>query len=179
MDLQQLRDRFTDPSRDIKVNLGNIVTEDHAPGLSRSQIAGTALACAYALKSPDLISALGAEFKEEITEEIRFAAEAAASIMAMNNVYYRFIHLADEPALNDLPAKLRMTVIGRPGVEKVDFELYSLAVSAINGCGNCIKSHVQQALSAGISAEGAQSAGRIAAVLTASHQALFNASVSS
>ena len=57
--------------------------------------------------------------------------------MAMNNVYYRFTHLA-RARLQDVPAKLRMNVIARPGVDKVDFELWSLAVSAINGCGMCV-----------------------------------------
>ena len=65
--------------------------------------------------------------------------------MAMNNVYYRFVHLASNPIYGTLPAKLRMNVIGAPGIDKADFELFSLAVSAQNGCGMCIDSHEERA----------------------------------
>jgi len=83
----------------------------------------------------------------------------------MNNVYYRFVHLAGNPEYARLPAKLRMNVIGNPGVAKVDFELYSLAVSAINGCGACVAAHDKAVRGAGVTAEGVQSAVRIAAVM--------------
>ncbi len=62
--------------------------------------------------------------------------------MAMNNVYYRFTHLAGNQEYRNMPAKLRMNVIGATGIDKIDFELFSLAVSAINGCGMCIDAHV-------------------------------------
>jgi alkyl hydroperoxide reductase subunit D len=87
--------------------------------------------------------------------------------MAMNNVYYRFVHLASAPDYKSLPAKLRMNVIGRPGVEKVDFELWSLAVSAINGCGMCIDAHEQVLRQAGVGVEAIQASVRIAAVVNA------------
>ena len=43
-----------------------------------------------------------------------------------------------------------MSVIGNPGVPKADFELWSLAVSAINGCGICIDAHEKVLREAGI-----------------------------
>ena len=85
--------------------------------------------------------------------------------MGMNNVYYRFVHLVENPDYATLPAKLRMNVIGNPGVAKTDFELYSLAVSAINGCGACVAAHDKVVRKAGVTAEGVQSAVRIAAVI--------------
>jgi alkyl hydroperoxide reductase subunit D len=175
MNLQALRDSFPEYAKDTKINLGNILTTEGAPGLNEKQIWGTALACAYALQNTKLVQALEAEVKDKLSDQERFASQAAASIMAMNNIYYRFTHLAEDPEITKLPAKLRMTVIGRPGVEKVDFELFCLAVSAINGCGACVKSHVKAALEGGISREGVQSAARIASVLTAAKQALFGA----
>lgn len=175
MTLQELRDSFPEYAKDTKINLGNIITPEGAPGLSERQIIGTALACAYALQNRELVEALEGEFKDRLTDEERYGAQAAASIMAMNNIYYRFTHLADDPEISKLPAKLRMTVIGRPGVEKVDFEVFCLAVSAIAGCGACVKSHVKAALDGGVSREGVQSAARIASVLTAARQALFGA----
>jgi alkyl hydroperoxide reductase subunit D len=66
-----------------------------------------------------------------------------------------------------MPAKLRMNVIGKPGVEKVDFELWSLAVSAINGCGMCIDAHDKILREAGVTAEQIQAAVRIAALVHA------------
>jgi alkyl hydroperoxide reductase subunit D len=90
----------------------------------------------------------------------------------MNNVYYRFVHLVSDKEYGKLPAKLRMNVIGSPGIAKVDFELYALAVSAINGCGMCMDAHVHEVAKAGVSRVGVQSAIRIAAVVNATAQAL-------
>lgn len=71
-----------------------------------------------------------------------------------------------------MPANLRMNIIGNPGIEKVDFELMSLAVSAINGCGMCIDAHVNEVVNAGISKQGVQSTIRIASVLNAAAQVI-------
>ncbi|VTZ27131.1 Alkyl hydroperoxide reductase AhpD (fragment) [Methylocella tundrae] len=85
--------------------------------------------------------------------------------MAMNNVYYRFVHLASNASYRTLPAKLRMSVIGAPGVPKTDFELWCLAVSAINGCGACIDSHEKVLIEAGVTEEAIQTAVRFAAIV--------------
>src|SRR3546814_4876536 len=87
--------------------------------------------------------------------------------MAMNNVYYRFVHIAANKEYGKLPARLRMNVIGKPGVEKVDFELWSLAVSAINGCGMCIDAHEHELRKGGLPTEAIQAAVRIASVVPA------------
>ena len=87
--------------------------------------------------------------------------------MAMNNVYYRFTHLAGNKDYLNLPAKLRMNVIGNPGVDKVDFELWSLAVSAQNGCGMCIDAHEAVLEKAGMGKEQIQAAVRIGATINA------------
>jgi alkyl hydroperoxide reductase subunit D len=85
--------------------------------------------------------------------------------MAMNNVYYRFVHLASNKTYASLPAKLRMSVIGNPGVPKADFELWSLAVSAINGCGMCIDAHEKVLRETGVETAAIQTAVRFAAIL--------------
>ena len=108
-----------------------------------------------------------ASFAPQLSPEALTAAKAAAAIMAMNNIYYRFTHLASAPDYKTLPARLRMNVIGKPGVDKVDFELWCLAVSAINGCGVCIDSHEKVLREAGLSTEQIQAAVRIAAVVHA------------
>jgi alkyl hydroperoxide reductase subunit D len=86
--------------------------------------------------------------------------------MGMNNVYYRFTHLVGGD-YRSMPARLRMNVMAKPGVEKVDFELWSLAVSAINGCGMCMEAHEKVVLQGGLSKEQVQAAVRIAAVVHA------------
>ena len=90
----------------------------------------------------------------------------AAALMAMNNIYYRFVHLVGGDYAN-LPARLRMNVIGKPSIEKVDFELWSLAVSAVNGCGMCLESHEKVVRAGGLSTEQIQAAVRIASVVHA------------
>jgi len=60
-----------------------------------------------------------------------------------------------------------MNVIANPGVDKADFELWSLAVSAINGCGMCIDAHEHELRQAGLTTEQIQAAVRIASVVNA------------
>jgi lipoyl-dependent peroxiredoxin subunit D len=170
--LQSLQERLKDYARDTRLNLETVLTEDGAPGLTPAQLWGTALACAYATRNRDVAAAVEGSAGPALTPEIVEAAKAAATIMAMNNVYYRFLHLAEDKSFGTIPAKLRMTVIGRPGIPKVDFELMSLAVSALAGCGMCINAHIHEVRKAGLSNEGVQSAVRIAAVLNATQQAL-------
>ena len=50
---------------------------------------------------------------------------------------------------------------------KLDFELVSLAVSAINGCGRCVIAHERQLRAHGVAREAVQSAVRIAAAIHA------------
>ena len=122
-------------------------------------------------RSSEIITVLTAHAASLSPAEID-AAKAAATVMAMNNIYYRFTHLVHDEELRKLPVKLRMNIIGSPGIPKVDFELYSLAVSAINGCGMCMEAHVHEVVKGGISKLGIQSAIRIAAVINATAQAL-------
>lgn len=170
--LQEIQNAIGDSGRDIRVNLETVLSDDGAPGLTRVQREGIALACAFATGPSELASAIRSHGFEVLTTEVVEAAKSAATIMAMNNVYYRAMHLTEDKSITQLPARLRMTVIGRPGIPKVDFELMSLAVSAIAGCGACINAHMKEGQKAGISPEGLQSAIRIAAVLNAAHQAL-------
>lgn len=164
MSIEMLKTRLPDYAKDLKLNLSSLAAE---PGLSEQQKAGTFVASALASGDREVIRALLGEFAPRLTPEALQAAKAAAAIMAMNNVYYRFVHLASSPDYKTLPARLRMNVIGKPGVEKVDFELWSLAVSAINGCGMCIDSHERELRKAGLGAEQVQAAVRIAAVVSA------------
>ncbi len=156
-----------DYAKDIKLNITSLLQGGSAEGLSEEQIIGTALATAYATREEKVIAALEELAKEKLSAKHIDAAKTAASLMAMNNVYYRFIHLVSDKSYGQLPAKLRMHGIRSHGIEQTDFELYSMAVSALNGCGMCMDSHAKQLEKEGIGKEGIQTAVRIAAVLQA------------
>ncbi|MDJ0386704.1 carboxymuconolactone decarboxylase family protein [Roseomonas sp. E05] len=163
MSLEALRARLPDYARDLKLNLGSLATE---PVLNQQQLAGTFIASAIASRNAEVTKALVAEFGPKLSPEALTAAKAAAAIMGMNNVYYRFTHLVGGDYGN-MPAKLRMNVMAKPGVEKADFELWSLAVSAINGCGMCMESHEKVVKHGGLTSEQVQTAVRIASVVHA------------
>jgi lipoyl-dependent peroxiredoxin subunit D len=164
MSIESLKQQLPDYARDLKLNLSSLAAE---PALSEQQRAGTFIVSALASRNPVVSEAVIAEFAPKLSPEALAAAKAAAAIMAMNNIYYRFTHLASSPDYRTLPAKLRMNVMAKPGVDKADFELWSLAVSAINGCGMCIDSHEKVLREHGVMAEQIQAAVRIAAVVHA------------
>ena len=163
MSLEALRNRLPDYAKDQKLNLGSLSTE---PVLNEQQRAGTFVASALATRNATVIKEIVGEFGPKLSAEALNAAKAAASIMGMNNIYYRFTHLVHGDYAN-MPARLRMNAMAKPGVEKVDFEIWSLAVSAINGCGMCMESHEKIILQHGISKDAVQAAVRIAAVVHA------------
>jgi alkyl hydroperoxide reductase subunit D len=164
MTLDQIQAALPAFAKDLKLNLGSIRQDET---LSTQRRWGTMLACALASRNATLIRAVAQEADTALSPEAAQAARAAAAIMGMNNIYYRFVHLASEQAYATMPARLRMQVIGNPGVDKADFEFWSLAVSAINGCGMCIDSHEKVLRQAGVSQEEVQAAVRIASVLHA------------
>jgi alkyl hydroperoxide reductase subunit D len=164
MTIEALKDALPDYARDLKLNLSSLASETL---LTPQQRAGTFIACALAARNQAVTEAVMTSFAPELSPEALTAAKSAAAIMAMNNIYYRFTHLASAEDYKTLPARLRMNVIGKPGVDKVDFELWCLAVSAINGCGICVDSHEKILRGAGLSAEQIQAAARIAAVVHA------------
>jgi alkyl hydroperoxide reductase subunit D len=163
MSLEALRNRLPEYAKDQKLNLGSLATE---PVLTEQQRAGTFIASALASRNAEVTRALVAEFGPKLSPEALTAAKAAASVMGMNNVYYRFTHLVHGDYAS-MPAKLRMNIMAKPGVDNADFELWSLAVSAINGCGMCMESHEKIVVQHGVSKEAVQAAVRIASVVHA------------
>jgi len=162
--LQNLKDRLPEHARDIKLNLGSLAME---PALNEKQRAGTFIASALGARNSEVAEAILAEFASQLDAKELAAARAAAAVMAMNNVYYRFLHLAGNEDYAKLPARLRMNAIANHGINRADFELWCLAVSAINGCGKCIESHEKAVRKDGMTAEQVQAAVRIAAVVNA------------
>ena len=175
MTLSELKNSLPDYARDLKLNLESALSESGSPGLSQRQIALIALASAVASRNPQLTAAVTA-FATQYASSVELdGARAAAAIMAMNNVYYRFTHLVGDAEYATLRANLRMSVMASPGMDKLDFELASLAVSANNGCGTCMSSHAKTLRTHNLGALSVQSAVRIASVIHAVAVALEQA----
>ncbi|MBD3761187.1 carboxymuconolactone decarboxylase family protein [Rhizorhabdus sp.] len=164
MSLKSFADALPDYAKDIRLNLGSLLSDQT---LNDQRKYGLLLACAHGSGYRPIVEAAEAEAEGKLSAEAANAARASAAVMAMNNVYYRFVHLASNKEYGQMPAKLRMNVIGSPGIEKVDFELFSLAVSAMNGCGLCIDSHEKVLRQHGIGADLIQAAARVGAVIKA------------
>ena len=164
MSLKQFADALPEYAKDLRLNLGSMLT-DQLMGEERKL--GLLLACAHGSGYRPLVAAAEAEVAGKLDEKFANAARGAAAVMAMNNVYYRFVHLVANPEYGTKPARLRMNFIGQHGIPKEDFELFSLAVSAMNGCGMCIDSHERVLLEHGVKPDVIQNAVRIAAVMKA------------
>ena len=164
MSVDALKDALPAYAKDLRLNLGSVINTSTLPV---QQLWGSVLAVAVASRSPRVLAALGPAAQERLSPQAYQAALSAAAVMAMNNVYYRGVHLIGDEAYAALPARLRMAAIGNPGVERVDFELWCLAVSAVNGCGRCLESHEQELRGKGVPREAVQDALRVASVISA------------
>ncbi|MET0182705.1 MAG: carboxymuconolactone decarboxylase family protein [Caulobacterales bacterium] len=164
MSLDALRDALPEYAKDLKLNLGSLASDTT---LTEQQKWGAFLASAFAVGEPQTVKALLQEATARLEPAAQTAAKAAAAIMGMNNIYYRATHLISNKEYATLRAGLRMNIIANPGVDKADFELWSLTVSAINGCGTCLDSHEAELRKHGITAPQVQTALKIGAVVNA------------
>jgi len=167
MSLDNIRAAIPAYAKDLQLNLGSVLTPQGAPGLDERQIWAVALAAAIAARNKAFTQQIETLARDELDESHLQAARAAAAIMGMNNIYYRFLHMVDEPEYQTMPARLRMNVIGNPGIDRNDFELLSIAVSAVNGCGMCVTAHEKKLREHGVPRETIQSVVRIASVIHA------------
>ena len=164
MSLKQFADALPDYAKDIRLNLGSILSDQLMP---EERKVALLLTCAHGSGNKPLVEAAEAEARDKLSDVQANAARGAAAVMAMNNVYYRFVHLVANPEYGKMPARLRMNIIASHGIAKEEFELMSLAVSAMNGCGMCIDSHERVLLEHGVKPDAIQAAVRIAAVMKA------------
>ena len=164
MNLEALLETLPAYAKDLKLNMGSVLRQ---PELSPNQLWGTAVACAMASRNARLRDAIYEEAVKAIEPAVMEAAKAASAIMGMNNIYYRFQHLVENPKYSTIPARLRMNILRIHGTSAVDFELFCEAVSAINGCGACVASHDKVVREKGLSEETVLAAIRIASVIHA------------
>src|SRR6266481_5305497 len=128
MTLEMLKSALPDYARDLKLNLQSLAAEE---GLSPVQRAGTFIAAALAARNATVTAAIYGSFAADLSADELKAAETAAALMAMTNIYYRATHLISGPAYGTMPAKLRMSAMANPGAPKEAFDLWALAVSAV------------------------------------------------
>lgn len=162
--IEALLERVPAWAKDLKLNLGNLLRQ---PELTQQQLWGTAVACAIAARNPELVKAVVEDAAVQMEPAALEAAKSAAAIMGMNNVYYRFLHLTTNEKYRTIPARLRMQAIRNHGIDQHDFELWCVAVSAMNNCQACVASHEQVVREKGITEEAIVAAVRISAVIHA------------
>ena len=159
--LQTLAAGLPDTAKDIRLNLLSVLQQS---ALTPAQRFGTALAVAYAARSQPLAAAVLTAAGSELPAATAADAQAAAALMAMNNVYYRFRHMLGKPEYEQIPPRLRMQRLASPAGDKLDFELFALAVSAVNGCATCVQAHERVVTEGGMTPAQVNDAVRIAAV---------------
>ena len=168
MSIENLKSALPDYAKDLKLNLGSI---SRTTVLNDERLWGTLLASAAATRNTQVLAEIGAEAADNLSAEAYQAALGAAAVMGMNNVFYRGRGFLDGK-YDDLRAGLRMNIIANPGVDKANFELWSFAVSAINGCSHCVAAHEHTLREAGVEREAVLEALKVAAIVSGVAQAI-------
>lgn len=162
--LSELLDAFPTAARDVKLNVSGVLTSGSLDEADRYAVA---VACAYAENDAVFAETLAREAGDKLSEGHVEDAMAAAALMGMTNVFYRFRHLVGKPSYKDKPPRLRMNAMGSPKTDKRTFELLCLAVSIVGGCEDCVASHESGVREAGLSEDQVNDAARIAATIHA------------
>lgn len=158
--VDQIKEALPEYAKDTKLNLDSVVNRSTLDG---SVANACALAAAMATGNGKLVTFIQSSM-EDTTE--RDAALTAASLMAMNNVWYPYVEMAEDERLTGLPAQLRMNAIAsHGGTTKDRFEAYSLAASIVGKCHFCVTAHYETLKQEGYSVEQLRDIGRIAAVI--------------
>jgi alkyl hydroperoxide reductase subunit D len=168
MTIENLKTAVPEYAKDLKLNLGSIT---RTTALNEEQLWGTLLASAAATQNSQVLAEIGAEAADNLSAEAYQAALGAASIMGMNNVFYRGRGFL-EGAYDDLRPGLRMNILGNPGVDKANLELWCFAVSSINGCSHCVVAHEHTLREAGIDRETILEALKAASIVSGVAQAV-------
>jgi alkyl hydroperoxide reductase subunit D len=162
MSIEALQEIIPEYAKDLRLNLSTVARQSE---LSEQQLWGLFACCALTVRSKPIQKYLLPIAKEKLGEKAYAAALTAASLMGMNNIYYRFTHITSAEDYSNMPARLRMSGIAKHGIEKEDFELWSLAASTLTGCNMCVNSHEAQLRKHGVSPETIGAAVRVAAVV--------------
>jgi alkyl hydroperoxide reductase subunit D len=161
--VDKVKTSIPDYAKDIRLNLDSVINRS---SLSATEANGVALAAAIASGNKQLASAITES--KVLDDTHTFAVKAAASLMAMNNVYYPFTEMANDSELKSLKPELRMSLYANfGGVDKKSFEMYALAASIIGKCHFCVESHYALLKKEGMTTLQLRDVARIASIIAA------------
>jgi alkyl hydroperoxide reductase subunit D len=157
--------------RDLKLNFTSTLTSEH---LSGKECALLGLSTAINNNNKPLTDYY-TKYAEEQGASAADIAEAVgcASLLASNNVFYRFRHFTQKEKYTQIPARIRMQLMMKPVTGKEFFELMSLAISAVNGCEMCVNAHEDSLIKLGTTEERIFDAVRIASLVTATGKVVY------
>jgi alkyl hydroperoxide reductase subunit D len=159
--IDQIKSALPEYAKDTKLNLDAVINRST---LDRTEAECVALAAAVATGNGKIVSVMLGNIEDAVERD---AAMTAASLMAMNNVWYPYVEMAEDERLTGLPAQLRMNAIAsHGGTTKARFEAYSLSASIVGKCHFCVKAHYETLKKEGYTVEQLRDIGRIAAVMT-------------
>ena len=163
--LDEVKESIPDHAKDIRLNLDTVINRS---GLDEVDAHACAYVAAIAAGNGGLAQEIEMNGPLFEAKDERQAAKTAAALMGMNNVWYPFVEMADDPSMKGLPAGLRMNAYAtHGGVSKKKFEMYALAASIVGKCHFCVKSHYDLLKKEGMTTQELMAVGRIAAVINA------------
>jgi alkyl hydroperoxide reductase subunit D len=157
--------------RDLKLNFTSTLTSEH---LSAKECAILGLSTAVNNNNQPLTQ-FYTRYAEEQGADAGEIAEAVgcASLLASNNIFYRFRHFTQKEKYTQIPARIRMQLMMKPVTGKEFFELMSLAISAVNGCEMCVNAHEDSLIKLGTTEERIFDAVRIASLVTSAGKVVY------
>jgi alkyl hydroperoxide reductase subunit D len=157
--------------RDLKLNFTSTLTSEQ---LSTKECALLGLSVAINNNNLPLTNYYTKYAVEQGATEADIAeAAACASLLASNNIFYRFRHFTQKDKYSQIPARIRMQIMMKPVTGKEFFELMSLTISAVNGCEMCVNAHEDSLIKLGTTEERIFDAVRIASLVTATGKIIF------
>jgi lipoyl-dependent peroxiredoxin subunit D len=162
--LQQLERSGTRFIKDLRVNFKNAMKSSN---LDEKETALLGLSVA-ANATNDVLIGVFTRRAEEHGATAREIGEAiaCASLLASNNVFYRFRHFVSKEKYTQMPARIKMNIMMKPVTGKEFFELMSIAISAVNGCEMCVNSHEESLMQLESTEERVFDAIRLASIVT-------------
>lgn len=157
--------------RDLKLNFSSTLTSEH---INPKECALLGLSTAVNNQNAPLVAYYTSVAKQNGATEADVAeAAGCASLLASNNIFYRFRHFTQKEKYTQIPARIRMQLMMKPVTGKEFFELMSLAISAVNGCEMCVNAHEDSLIKLGTTEERIFDAVRIASLVTATGKIIF------
>ncbi len=158
--------------RDLKLNFNSTLTSAH---LSEKECALLGLSTAVNNNNNNPLVNFYTDYAEKSGATAEEIAEAVgcASLLASNNIFYRFRHFTQKEKYSQIPARIRMQLMMKPVTGKEFFELMSLTISAVNGCEMCVNAHEDSLIKLGTTEERIFDAVRIGSLVTSFGKVIF------